>query len=107
MARAAGATASLGHRRDAPNNFRGSVGMDTNLITAGIYLVISCLYVQPHHGLWSRLTLATAAMLLALLAACKSDNVRGLNFRQLERPQWEIAIPMFAENGNRNLISSV
>jgi hypothetical protein len=81
--------------------------MDTNLITAGVYLIISCIYAQPRHGLWSHLTLATAAMLLALLAACKSDNLRGLNFRPLGQPQWEIAVPMFAENGNRNLISSV
>ena len=81
--------------------------MDTNLFTAGIYLVISCLYVQPQHGPWSRLTLAIAAMLLALLAACKSDHLHDLNFRRLEQPQWEIVVPMFAENGNRNTTSSV
>ena len=81
--------------------------MDTNLITAGIYLVIGCLSVQPHHGLCSRFTLAIAAMLLALLAACKSENLGGLNLRPLGQPQWEIAVPMFVENGNRNLISSV
>lgn len=81
--------------------------MDTDLFTAGVYFVISCIYVQPRHGLWSRLTLAAAAMLLAGLAACKSDNLRGLNFRQFEQPQWEIGVPMFAENGNLNLVSSV
>jgi hypothetical protein len=44
---------------------------DPNLCTAAVYLVVSCLYVRPHHGRWERS--------LATLAACKSDPVQHLH----------------------------
>jgi hypothetical protein len=49
---------------------------DPNLGAAPVYLVIACMYLRREHSRACRMTLATAALLLAVCAAAKSDNVR-------------------------------
>ena len=60
------------------------IPIDPDLGAAAVYLVVSCIYLRPHHGLGCRITLALAAAILALCAACKSDYVR--NFELLHTP---------------------
>ncbi len=57
------------------------VPIDPNLGAAAIYVVVSCIYLRPHHGRGCRIILALAALVLALCAASKSDYVSNLDLR--------------------------
>jgi hypothetical protein len=56
------------------------IPIDPNVGAAAVYLVISYIYLRPYHGLGCRITLAIAAAILGLCAACKSDFVRNFEF---------------------------
>jgi hypothetical protein len=57
--------------------------LDPNLGAAAVYAVIACIYLRREHGKACRIILATAALILALSAAAKSDSVRGWHLHRL------------------------